>query len=43
LPVFDNMITGDVAIHDYLMNAGYRDYIVRDCVTYHFVQGERTT
>jgi hypothetical protein len=43
LPVFHNMITGDVAIHDYLMNAGYRDYIVRDCVTYHFVQGERTT
>jgi hypothetical protein len=43
IPPFDGSITGDVAIHDYLMNAGYMDYIVRDCVTYHFVQGERTT
>lgn len=43
IPVLDGPITGDVAIHDYLMKAGYMDYIVRDCVTYHFVQGERTT
>jgi len=43
IPPLDGPITGDVAIHDYLMKAGYMDYIVRDCVTYHFVQGERTT
>lgn len=42
IPAHDGPITGDVAIHDYLMKAGYMDYIVRDCVTYHFVQGERT-
>jgi hypothetical protein len=42
IPPTDGNVTGDVAIHDYLMKAGYMDYIVRDCVTYHFVQGERT-
>ena len=33
-------ITGDVVIHDRMQTAGYENYIVRDCVTYHFVRGE---
>lgn len=42
LPTIENGITGDVIIHDRFMQNGYENYIVRDCVTYHFVQGERT-
>jgi len=42
LPTIENGITGDVIIHDRFMEQGYENYIVRDCVTYHFVQGERT-
>jgi hypothetical protein len=40
IPVFEQGITGDVVIHDRLQLAGYNNYIVRDCITYHFVQGE---
>jgi len=35
-----NGITGDVLIHDRMQKDGYEEFIVRDCVTYHFVQGE---
>lgn len=42
IPPIENYITGDVIIHDRFMENGYENYIVRDCVTYHFVQGERT-
>jgi GT2 family glycosyltransferase len=41
LPASENNITGDVVIHDRLQRAGYKSYIVRDCVTYHFVRAER--
>lgn len=40
LPVIENNITGDVIIHDKLQLNGYTEYIVRDCITYHFVRGE---
>lgn len=40
LPVVENGITGDVIIHDRLQQAGYTEYIVKDCITYHFVRGE---
>lgn len=40
LPVIINNITGDVLIHDRLQLAGYEEYIVKNCVTYHFVRGE---
>lgn len=40
LPVIENNITGDVIIHDRLQLNGYTEYIVKDCVTYHFVRGE---
>lgn len=40
IPVIINNITGDVLIHDRLQLSGYKEYIVRDCVTYHFVRGE---
>ena len=43
LPPLENGITGDVIIHDRFQENGYENYIVRDCVTYHFVQGERTS
>lgn len=33
-------VTGDVAIHDILQINGYEQFIVKNCVTYHFVQGE---
>ena len=42
IPPIENYITGDVIIHDRFMENGYENYIVRDCITYHFVQGERT-
>ncbi len=32
--------TGDVIIHDRFQKAGYRNFLVRDCITYHFVRGE---
>lgn len=40
LPVILNGITGDVIIHDIMQKNGYEQYIVKDCVTYHFVRGE---
>jgi hypothetical protein len=40
LPVIENGHTGDVIIHDKLQIAGYLNYIVKNCVTYHFVRGE---
>ena len=40
LPPIENGITGDVIIHDRLQKVNYFNYIVRDCVTYHFVRGE---
>ena len=40
LPVMESGITGDVVIHDRLQVNGYISYIVRDCITYHFVRGE---
>ena len=40
LPSSENGITGDIIIHDKCQENGYENYIVRDCVTYHFVQGE---
>src|SRR3990172_7305701 len=33
-------ITGDCWLHDQLEKAGYKDYLARDCVTYHFFRGE---
>ncbi|MCV0373424.1 MAG: hypothetical protein K5793_07725 [Nitrosarchaeum sp.] len=42
LPIIENGITGDVIIHDIFQENGYENLIVRDCVTYHFVQGEST-
>ena len=36
----ENWITGDVVIHDRMQTAGYENYLVRDCITYHFVRGE---
>tara|TARA_R110000744_G_scaffold40688_4_gene92313 strand:+ start:219 stop:1013 length:795 start_codon:yes stop_codon:yes gene_type:complete len=40
LPIIENNVTGDVVIHDRLQCAGYKSYITRDCITYHFVRGE---
>lgn len=40
LPVMEGNVTGDVIIHDRLQRVGYTEYIVRDCITYHFVRGE---
>jgi hypothetical protein len=42
LPIIENGITGDVIIHDIFQEKGYKNFIVRDCLTYHFVQGEST-
>lgn len=42
MPEIENGITGDVLIHDRMQQAGYKSLMVRDCVTYHFVQGEST-
>ncbi len=41
LPPITNGITGDAYIIDKLQLAGYKDFLVRDCITYHFFQGER--
>lgn len=40
LPAIEHGITGDVIIHDRLQANGYQFFIVRDCITYHFVRGE---
>jgi hypothetical protein len=40
MPPIERGITGDVIIHDRMTRAGYNNYIVRDCITYHFVRGE---
>lgn len=42
MPPIENGITGDVIIHDRMQKAGYRNFIVRDCLTVHFVQGEQS-
>jgi len=39
-PVFEGNHTGDVILLDRFTKAGYKDYIVNDCITYHFVRGE---
>lgn len=33
-------ITGDCLLHDKLQIVGYKDYLTRDCITYHFFRGE---
>jgi len=40
LPPVEGGVTGDVVIHDRMQQAGYKNYIVNDVITYHFVQGE---
>jgi hypothetical protein len=40
IPVIINNVTGDVLIHDKLQIDGYDEYIVKNCITYHFVRGE---
>jgi len=39
-PVSFGWITGDCYLHDKLEIAGYKDYLTRDCITYHFFRGE---
>jgi hypothetical protein len=41
LPAIERNITGDVVIHDRMQRDGYIEYLVKDCITYHFVRGER--
>lgn len=41
MPTIRGGITGDVLIHDMYQRAGIPNYMVGDCITYHFVQGER--
>jgi len=40
MPRKEGRKTGDVVIHDRLSASGYRDLLVRDCITYHFMRGE---
>jgi len=40
LPVMWRGVTGDVVIHDILQVNGYKEFMARDCITYHFVRGE---
>jgi hypothetical protein len=41
MPTIDQWgITGDCHLHDELEINGYKDYLVRDCITYHFFRGE---
>lgn len=40
MPPRQDGLTGDCWLHDQLELAGYKDYIVRDCITYHFFRGE---
>lgn len=40
LPSLEGGITGDVIIHDRLQRARFKSFLVRDCITYHFVRGE---
>ena len=42
LPPIENGVTGDVIIHDRFQSAGFKNFVTRDCITYHFVQGEST-
>lgn len=42
MPTLENGITGDCWLHDTLELAGYKDYLTRDAVSFHFFQGERT-
>lgn len=39
VPIKDG-ITGDVLIHDLMQRDGYKQLIMRDVITYHFVRGE---
>jgi hypothetical protein len=40
LPAVEDGHTGDVVIHDRMQRDGYQQFIVKNCVTYHFVRGE---
>lgn len=40
LPELENNVTGDVVIHDRMQLDGYTMYIVKKCLTYHFIRGE---
>jgi len=40
IPLSFGWITGDCYLHDKLEAAGYKDYLTRDCITYHFFRGE---
>ncbi len=40
MPTISNGVTGDVLIHDRYQRAGVPNYLVGDCITYHFVRGE---
>ena len=40
MPPIERGVTGDVIIHDRFQSAGFKNFITRDCITYHFVQGE---
>jgi hypothetical protein len=40
MPTIVGGVTGDVIIHDRYQRAGVPNYLVGDCITYHFVRGE---
>lgn len=40
MPTIRGGITGDVLIHDAYQRAGIPNFLVGDCITYHFVRGE---
>jgi len=40
MPTLTRGVTGDVIIHDRYQRAGVPNYLVGDCITYHFVRGE---
>jgi len=41
MPTIIGGVTGDVIVHDRYQAAGIPNYLVGDCITYHFVMGER--
>lgn len=40
VPLSFGWLTGDCHLHDKFETAGYKDYLTRDCITYHFFRGE---
>ena len=40
IPKMEKGITGDVIIHDRMQFDGFEQYIMNNCITYHFVRGE---